>query len=270
MKKLVLFVCSALIIGFNSCSSDDPLTDNGGGNSNSSHKRITKIDSNQQKGAKLTSFHYTYDSKGQWIEYLWKKDNGSRINNSSLTYSGNTIIQKDYDDENSLTTITYTLNNQNLIISQIGDPHSVNSNWEYKYDNGFLKNIYYLSEGKVYISIELGYTDGNLTSWKESKGRHYSFIYSDIENKTGLNISPIIEDFNSEHPKIRLDIMPLIQQGYFGKLSKNLVKEIREENTIYSYIQMAYDYTLNNDGLVDRFYLKNGSDYVLGEYKFYY
>jgi len=274
MKKLLLFVCSALLIGLTSCSSDEPLVDGGEDNSNTTFKCITKIDSYWKNGILSSSYHYTYDSKGKWIEYLWKDEDedGHRINNSSLTYSDNTIIQKKYDDENSLTTITYTLNNQNLIISQIGDTYNKNSKWEYKYENGYLKNVHFTYKDEVDVSLELSYTNGNLTTWKESTGRHFSFVYSDIENKSGINISPIATNYVQIplEPAISIDMMPLVLRGYFGKLSKNLIKEMREENTIYSPTKYIYDYTFNNNGLVDKLFLNNGSNYTVGEYKFYY
>jgi len=272
MKKFLLFVCSALVIGFNSCSSDDPLVDNEKGSQNYAYKNITKIDSNWEKGKIVSSYNYTFNSKGDWIDYLWKHENGKRINNSSLTYSGNTIIQKDYDDENSLTTITYTLNNQNLVVSQTGDPYNKYSYREYEYENGYLKNIYYNYKDEVEVWIELEYTNGNLTSWKESTGRHFSFIYSDIENKTGLNISPLLEDFgfSSMHPTINIPLLPLSQKGYFGKLSRNLLKEVWNKNKTNVPAQAIYEYTFDTNGLVDKLYWKNGINYVKEEFKFYY
>ena len=87
-----------------------------------------------------------------------------------------------------------------------------------------------------------------------------------------MNINPIVEDFDVDfaHPNISIDLLPLIQKGYFGKLSKNLLKEVWDSNKTNILARAVYEYTFDDNGLVDKFYWKNGINYVIEEFKFYY
>lgn len=231
MKTITLTFLSVLILLLNSCSSDDPLTDDNGGNSKP-QRRITKIETISTY--RNTTETFSYDKQGRWIEHIekWNNDYNNSMRVYTLTYSENVITysgkyieneyQADYDID------TFELKN-NIIISR-------NNKTPYHYSNG-----YWVQIGESYGDFE--YTNGNLTKVIEGKGesgeKTYIITYTDYPDKMGF--CPYETSYNDT----AIGVNPaniLYQFGYFGKKSKNLIKSINNST--------SYSYKFDNEGYV--------------------
>lgn len=250
MKKILLFVCSALLIGFSSCSSDD---DNGDSPLTPS-KKLSKIEVYDDNGELYEVQNLTYDNQGRWIkteyiERLYGIDPSNRPENNirTLTYSDNTIK---YSGDGY--TEIFTLKN-NLIVSR--QEEGSTDIYNYQYSNGYLTKI-----GQDYADFE--YTDGNLTKSKEY--RNYTITYTNIPDKLGFSIFE--PSFNDGAIDVYPD-NPLYQFGYYGNRSKNLIESIKSNySTMDGY---SCSYILDKDGYVSEMEKRrNGGGY--STYKFYY
>jgi len=239
MKKLVLFLCSALIIGFNSCNSDEPLVDDGG-NPIPTQRKITKIEIVGYDGILKSTATFNYNNKGQWIAYQLVRNNEDNDlrEKFSISYIQNTIIVKnDIPDRFSEDNIsrTMTLNNKGQIITNTDIYDS------YTYNNDYLIGM--TLDGRDYVSFE--YSNGNLIKCKEGNYT-YNITYTDIEDKIGLNIIPF--DYNDGDCKMSPN-NPLYQFGFFGKKSKNLIKSVSNG--------LKYTYKLDQEGYVTEIDIPN-------------
>ena len=251
MKKILLFVCLALLMGFSSCSSDD---DNGDLPQNPS-KKLSKIEVYDDNGDLLYIETFSYDNQDRWIKselelqrwYTNDPEYKPEKRIRTLSYTNNSIK---YSDDGY--TEIFTLKN-NLIVSR----HEEGSTdiYNYQYSNGYLTKI-----GEDYADFE--YTNGNLTKSKEY--RNYTISYTNIPDKLGINIFE--PSFNDGSINVYPD-NPLYQFGYYGNRSKNLIESIKSN---YSSMDgYSCSYTLDKNGYVTEMEKsRNGGGYET--YKFYY
>jgi len=254
MKKITLLFLATLILF--SCSSDDPLTDNGG--NSKPQRRIAKI----EKLYSENSYNYssteifTYDNQGRWIRSDYSaNDNYLNVNHiSTLSYSGNTIRYSGDNFEEDV----FELKN-NIIVSRGDNPRLD----DYHYSNNYLTQI---GIG-TYANFE--YTNGNLTKVIEGKGEShediYNIAYTDYPDKMGFCA------YEVSYNDTAIEVNPaniLYQFGYFGKKSKNLIESIDSTwgDKIY------YSYEFDNQGYVTKIierYVYQGKTETT-TYKIYY
>lgn len=254
MKKIFALVCSALLIGFSSCSSDDEMDNS----LQFPSKKLTKIEVYDDNKELALIETFTYDNQGRWIksEYDLKQWNSTdpsyepEIRTETLTYSNDKIIFTDaiYADKEVFTV------KDNRIVSRYttGYEEDVDT---YHYSNGYLVKI-----GEDYADFE--YTNGNLTKSKEYQT--YTITYTNIPDKLGFSI------FEASYNDGAINVYPnnpLYQFGYFGKRSKNLIESI---NSNYSPLDgYSYSYELDKDGYVSEMKKRRTSG-GYETYKFFY
>jgi len=248
MKKITFTLLIALLVGFNSCSSDDPI--NNGGNPNSTQRKITKIEKLNQQGTVFSTEIFTYDSQGRWIKSEETSDN--QVKTKTLSYSANSISFRDnyYNEET-----TFELN-KNIIISRGDKTYD-----KYHYSNGYLSRI---GTGGY---ADFTYSNGNLIKVVEDDGdSYYDITYTDYPDKLGINI------FEPNYNDGDLDVRPnnpLYQFGYFGKKSNNLIKTIKGKYYNGNTDTYNYSYNFDNEGYVTEMIMQGGYPSYI-KYKFYY
>jgi len=249
MKKFTFTLLTVLLIGLYSCSSDDPLTDTGG-NSNTSQRKITKIEKLNQQGTIFSTEILTYDSQGRWIKSEETADN--QVKAKTISYSANTITFRDnYYNEETI----FGLKN-NLIVSRGDESYD-----SYHYSNGYLSRI---GTGS-YADFE--YSNGNLSKVVEDDGdSYYNITYTDYPDKIGINIFE--PSYNDGDLEVRPN-NPLYQFGYFGKKSNNLIKTVKGRYYNGNTDTFTYSYSFDSEGYVTEMIAQGGYPSYI-KYIFYY
>jgi len=222
MRKITFLLFTVFILF--SCSSDDPITDNG--SSSKPQRRIAKIETFHESSSWM--YHateiFTYDSQGRWIRSEYNRTDGDSNYGYTniLSYSENTIIFKEVE---SSTNEKIFKVNKNLIVSREDAKwHDID---EYHYSNGYLTRI---GEDKDNPYAKFEYTNGNLTKVDEGLEGISTITYTDYPDKMGF--STYSASYNDGAVELTLNNI-LYQFGYFGTKSKNLIKSIN--TTSYSY-----------------------------------
>lgn len=247
MNNILLFACSALLVGLSSCSDNDSEENTGTTGGGYSRKALSRIEIFDYKDNLKSKETFLYDDKGRWIgsdrSSYYTPDPEEHLSKSTVLYSDNQIKLKLQDDLTNSYTRDYRYEvKDNLIVS-----------WEeVRYEEGRYTYVY--SDG--YLTEKRGshyeYNNGNLV---EIAGKSFSYdiTYTDIPNKTGFG------ELNN------LD--PLYINGYFGKSSKNLIKSTLSD----SGDKNNYSYVLDKGGYVTEI-LKERERYPEStlKYKIYY
>lgn len=253
MKKILLFVCSAFLIGFSSCSSDDeeePEFNYRFGNT------ITKIEQYDRQGKLIGTevFTYTDDEEGKWIisDYI-DNEVGSitSIREYLLSKNGKTIKYfKDIGRADSESEVFNIVDNR--IVSRC-DTDSRDDIYNYSYSNGYLTSI-----GNDYARFE--YSGNNLV--KSIEEGTYTITYTDILDNVGFSIFDV--GFNDGAIQVYPN-NPFYQRGYLGKVSRNLIKSIRGNDGT----NISYSYKIDNEGYILEM-IEEGNYPEYMKYKFYY
>lgn len=248
-------MCSALVLGLYSCSSDDKEDA-----IELPSKKLSKVESYGDDGTLWDEETFSYDAQGRWIKSVtesktWTSD-GSDPNYKpdpvvqTLSYSGDKITYSflGYDKY----TEEFTLKNNRL--------YSRDDEYIYHYENGYLMRI---SDDYANFS----YSDGNLVKIIEEDGEsEYTITYTDDIDKLGINIFEA--SYNDGDVDIRYN-NPLYQFGYFGKKSKNLISTIKSRYNNGKTDTMYCSYKFDSEGYVTEMIVRGGN-WNYKKYKFYY
>lgn len=227
MNKILLFICSALLVGLGSCSDNDSEDNTGittgGGYSRKTLSRIEVYDYKDNLKSKET---YLYDNKGRWIgsdlSSYYTPDSEEHLSRKTVLYSDNQIKLKLQDDLTNSYTRDYRYEVKDNLIIYWEEVGYEDGGYAYVYSDGYLTE----KQGSHYE-----YSNGNLV---EIAGKYnpHDISYTDIPNKTGFG------ELNS--------LNPLYIDGYFGKSSKNLIESTYSRSGGNNY----YSYILDKDGYV--------------------
>lgn len=248
MNKILLFICSALLVGLGSCSDNDSEentgTTTGGGYSRKTLSRIEVYDYKDNLKSKET---YLYDNKGRWIgsdlSSYNTSDSEEYLSKKTVLYSDNQIKLKLQDDLTNSYTRDYRYEVKDNLIVSWEEVRYEEGRYTYSYSDGYL-----IEKGDSHYE----YSDGNLVEIA-SKSFSYDITYTDIPNKTGFGE--------------RNNLDPLYVNGYFGKSSKNLIKSTLSD----SGDKNIFTYVLDKDGYVTEM-MKEQDRYPQSttKYKIYY
>jgi len=187
-------------------------------------------------------FGYTYPSNTPYPLAKLSYDSKGRI--STVDAEANTkLIFTYFNDHIDLKTsgpsapdisITYNLDDH----GRITGTSLFNNAFQYN-NEGYLVSFKLLNGDGTETAYKLSYEAGNLKEIRDSQNTlYYSFTYYDRENQdmAGLN-APILSE-NEAYEKVTLF---LTGSGFFGKQSKNLVKNIHQEGYTAPDIKYQFD-----------------------------
>ena len=225
MKKIFVFLISALTLGVSSCS------DNGDGPSKPSTKMLlTGIESTYSDGSVRSVFSdFTYDSDGKILSY--KVSNGSSdADTYTYSYSSSSIVRKCDGKSDGV----YSLSNGKITATNSDDKYSYTGNQLTKWVEDDSYSIIYTWENgnPIRETVKYGNGDDYITN----------YTYND---------SPCYIGFLTQLKKaMNTDIMggsafdPFLQQcGFYGDLPRNLVS-----GCVIDGVEWTLDYEFNNNG----------------------